>query len=50
MMNEAQSPPLPHAFQMEKLKTLTTYFGVWRPPSTDQRLAYVREKLVPKIA
>lgn len=40
---------IPVPLQIEKLKALTTYFGVWKPPPTNQRLAYIREELLPKI-
>lgn len=35
--------------QIEKLKALTTYFGVWKPPPTNHTLHYIQYELLPKI-
>lgn len=35
--------------QIEKLTTLTQYFGVWKPPPTNNRLDYVQHTFLPKI-
>ncbi|CAM9777928.1 unnamed protein product, partial [Discosporangium mesarthrocarpum] len=35
--------------QVEKLRALTKYFGVWKPPPTNLRLEYIQQELLPKI-
>lgn len=35
--------------QIEKLTTLTQYYGVWKPPPTNHRLHYIQHTFLPKI-
>ena len=35
--------------QIEKLTMLTQYYGVWKPPPTNNRLGYIQHAFLPKI-
>lgn len=39
----------PPVHQIEKLMALAQYYGVWKPPPTNQRLDYIQHELIPKI-
>eukprot|EP00953_Heterococcus_sp_UTEX-ZZ885_P027104 14588-Heterococcus_DN1.PRE.4 len=45
-----QTPEQSEDALIDKYKLITEYFGVWKPPPTNEHLEYIREELLPAIS